>query len=194
MQSLPLFPLNLVLLPYEYLPLHIFEQRYKIMVKESIEKDLPFGIILSEGDGVYSKGCCVKVSEVYREYQNGEYDILVKGVERFKVFKTKLDGDTVIGEIEYIPLEKDINSVLVDKLQNSYLKILLNYGINTDLEVHMEKKISYEFLQSFQMPLSIKKDLISIDSENKRLNFINDIFTDILDKGIKPAENLIPEA
>ena len=56
MTSLPLFPLNLVLLPYELLPLHIFEPRYKKMVKDHIEENKPFGIILNEGDIVCKKG------------------------------------------------------------------------------------------------------------------------------------------
>ena len=53
--KLPLFPLELVLLPYEMLPLHIFEPRYKAMVKNAIEDDIPFGIILKEGKNIFSK-------------------------------------------------------------------------------------------------------------------------------------------
>ena len=99
MINLPLFPLNLVLLPYELLPLHIFEPRYKKMVKDHIEQDKPFGIILNEDNKVCTKGCRVKVQKVYKKYSNGEYDILVKGVEQFKVINTRIEGETVIGEI-----------------------------------------------------------------------------------------------
>ena len=60
MLNLPLFPLNLVLLPYENLPLHIFEPRYKQMVKNAIEENKPFGIILKQGEEVFYKGCEVK--------------------------------------------------------------------------------------------------------------------------------------
>ncbi len=63
MLKLPLFPLNLVLLPYENLPLHIFEPRYKQMVKNAIEEDKPFGIILKQGKEVFYKGCEVKVTK-----------------------------------------------------------------------------------------------------------------------------------
>ena len=101
MLVLPLFPLDLILLPYEYLPLHIFEPRYKKMIKNAIDNNAPFGIILSQGDGVFSKGVKVCVTEVFKEYNNGEYDILVKGQELFEVMGTEMDGDTVIGKIEY---------------------------------------------------------------------------------------------
>ena len=93
MTRLPLFPLNLVLLPFEYLPLHIFEPRYKTMIKSAIEEDRPFGIILSEGNGVFSKGVKVSVKKVFKEYENGEYDILVRGNEIFKVKNTKITGE-----------------------------------------------------------------------------------------------------
>ena len=89
MSKLPLFPLELVLLPYESLPLHIFEPRYKKMVKSSIEEDKPFGIILKQGKEVFYKGCRVKVTKVFKEYQNGEYDILLKGVKRFKIISKR---------------------------------------------------------------------------------------------------------
>ena len=112
MISLPLFPLNLVLLPFELLPLHIFEPRYKKMVRDHIEDDKPFGIILNENNVVCTKGCRVKVQKVYKKYSNGEYDILVKGVEQFQVFNTRIEGETVIGEIDYVPLNNDADEEL----------------------------------------------------------------------------------
>jgi len=66
MSRIPLFPLNLILLPFESLPLHIFEERYKKMVKNSIENNTPFGIILNEDNGLYSRGCKVKITKIYK--------------------------------------------------------------------------------------------------------------------------------
>jgi len=194
MLTIPLFPLNLIVLPFEYLPLHIFEPRYKAMIKSSIEQDAPFGIIFSQDDEIYSKGCRVKVTEVYKEYKTGEYDILVKGVERFKVFDTKKDGDTVMGDIEYIPIGQNNDDAFVGSLQDSYLKMLLKLGISTDLELHMRKRISYEFVQGFELPIPIKKKLISIDDENKRLHFINNIFENILKSNLKSKNSELPKA
>ena len=128
MLELPLFPLNLILLPYEYLPLHIFEPRYKKMIKNAIDNNAPFGIILSQGDGVFSKGVKVCVTEVFKEYNNGEYDILVKGQELFEVMGTEMDGDTVIGKIEYVPIEASSEDLHFQKFQDSYLKVLMKFG------------------------------------------------------------------
>ena len=125
MDNLPLFPLKLVLLPYEILPLHIFEPRYKQMVKNAVESNQPFGIVLKEEEGVYKKGCRVEVTKVLQKYPNGEYDIIVKGIERFKVLSTEKDGDMVFGRIEYIPISIETDLKLIDNVQDSYLKILL---------------------------------------------------------------------
>ena len=194
MSKLPLFPLNLVILPYEYLPLHIFEPRYKVMIKNSIEKDIPFGIIHGQEQDLYPNGCRVLVSKVYKKYKTGEYDVLVKGNERFQVIDTNLKGETVIGEVEYIPILKDNDTGGFDLLQDSYLQVLLKFGISSNLEMHIKKKISYEFLQGFQLPLQIKKELILMDSESKRLEYIHDIFNNLLNSKAKLNISKFPEA
>jgi len=190
MTRLPLFPLNLVLLPFELLPLHIFEPRYKKMVKDHIEQDKPFGIILNEDNVVCTKGCRVKVQKVYKKYSNGEYDILVKGVEQFKVINTSIEGETVIGEIDYVPLNSDGDEQLLKTIQELYLQVLIKVGISNSLEMHMGKKLSYEFLQGFELPLNMKKQLILMNSENKRLSLIKDVFVNILDSDIVQKKNM----
>ena len=190
MTRLPLFPLNLVLLPFELLPLHIFEPRYKKMVKDHIEQDKPFGIILNEDNIVCTKGCRVKVQKVYKKYSNGEYDILVKGVEQFKVINTRIEGETVIGEIDYVPINGDGDEQLRKTIQELYLQVLIKVGISNSLEMHMGKKLSYEFLQGFELPLNMKKQLILMNSENKRLSLIKDIFVNILDSDIVQKKNM----
>ena len=194
MDNLPLFPLKLVLLPYEILPLHIFEPRYKQMVKNAIESKQPFGIVLKEEEGVYKKGCRVEVTKVLQKYPNGEYDIIVKGIERFKVLSTEKDGEMVFGRIEYIPISIETDLKLIDNVQDSYLKILLRYGINSDMEMHMNKKISYEYVKSIQLPIILKKELINMEHETDRLAFIKNIFDNILKQPNKPENGNFPEA
>ena len=85
MKRLPLFPLQLVLLPYEHLPLHIFEPRYKKMIFNAINNQEPFGIVLQDSENIYNFGCEVDIIRVLNEYPSGEYDIIVKGTKRFKI-------------------------------------------------------------------------------------------------------------
>jgi len=180
MSRIPLFPLNLILLPFESLPLHIFEERYKKMVKNSIENNTPFGIILNEDNGLYSRGCKVKITKIYKKYENGEYDILVQGCERFDVLETDLDGDTVMGEVEFHEDNQHPDLSLINKIQDSYLKVLIRYGIDNNLNHYMNKEISYDFLSGIQLPIELKKALIDLDIELERLRFIHQIFKNIL--------------
>jgi len=56
--------------------------------------------------------------------------------------------------------------------------------------MHMGKKLSYEFLQGFELPLNMKKQLILMNSENKRLSLIKDIFVNIIDSDINQKKNM----
>ena len=164
------------------------------MIRNAIEDESPFGIILSEGEGVYSKGVRVEVNKVYKEYQNGEYDILVKGLDLFNVIETEVQGETVIGEIEYLPIQVKSDNSQFKEFQNLYLKILLKLGVDKDLNIHMEKQISYEFLQGMQLPISIKKELINLNEQTERLVFITNIFNEILQSDINIPSKDIPKA
>ena len=157
MINLPLFPLNLVLLPYELLPLHIFEPRYKKMVKDHIEQDKPFGIILNEDNIVCTKGCRVKVQKVYKKYSNGGYDILVKGVEQFKVINTRVEGETVIGEIDYVPINSDGDEQLRRTIQELYLQVLIKVGISKFQMKFRELKRKQRFRRVVKMAIQDAK-------------------------------------
>ena len=74
------------------------------------------------------------------------------------------------------------------------IRVLLRFGINTDIELHMDKQISYEFLQGIQLPITVKKDILDINKESDRLLFINGIFNNILKTDIQSDSGQRPEA
>lgn len=84
---LPLFPLQVVLLPGQRLPLHIFEERYKIMIGECIEDDVPFGVVLVGKGGIHKIGCVARVTEVFEKFPDSRMNILTLGEQRFEVFR-----------------------------------------------------------------------------------------------------------
>ena len=85
MIQIPLFPLGLVLLPGMSLPLHIFEERYKLMIAECLADDNPFGIVLFDGQNIRSVGCTARVVDVIKRYDDGRLDILTRGERRFVI-------------------------------------------------------------------------------------------------------------
>ena len=85
MEMIPLFPLGLVLLPGMPLQLHIFEERYKLMMSECLSGDKPFGIVQFDGKAIHSVGCMARITEVLHRYEDGRMDIMTLGGQRFFV-------------------------------------------------------------------------------------------------------------
>jgi Lon protease-like protein len=88
MNRIPLFPLGLVLLPGMSLPLHIFEERYKLMISECLAADTPFGLVFFDGRSIRSIGCMARVYRVLHRYEDGRMDILTRGEQRFFIHET----------------------------------------------------------------------------------------------------------
>ena len=94
MDELGLFPLGIVLLPTEHLPLHIFEERYKELIGECLEGEGEFGLVYADDDGLRDVGTRARVIEVLTEFEDGRLNILVEGGERFRL--TELTDGRVV--------------------------------------------------------------------------------------------------
>jgi Lon protease-like protein len=85
---LPIFPLDLVLLPSTPLPLHIFEDRYKEMIAECLENKQAFGVVRAKEDSsVAEMGCSAEILDVAKRYPDGRMDILTRGRERIEIMR-----------------------------------------------------------------------------------------------------------
>lgn len=82
---LPLFPLDVALLPHARLPLHIYEERYKEMIGECLEKESEFGVVLRRAEGILRAGCTASIVDVLKRYEDGRMDILTAGRRRFEI-------------------------------------------------------------------------------------------------------------
>ena len=181
MKNIPLFPLNIVALPKEKIPLHIFEPRYKRMIKNSINSGEPFGIVHQDQDGFKSIGCSVKIVNVIKEYPSGEFDIIVEGQQCFQIeTKAQEDDNLWIGTVSFLKDQHQINVDLLDTIRDQYLHIILKLGINEDMERHINKNNSFDFIEFVNLPNKIKQELLEEDDENKRLQIINRIFTAVM--------------
>ena len=181
MDNIPLFPLNIVAVPKERIPLHIFEPRYKQMIKDSIKTGDPFGIVLKDDKGVKNIGCSVKIIRVLKEHPTGEYDIIVQGLQCFRIKeKTQENNQLWIGKVTYLEDNESASADLLDKTRDQYLHILLKLGLNEDMERHMSKSRSFDFIEFINLPNKIKQQLIETNDENQRLEIINRIFTGVI--------------
>jgi Lon protease-like protein len=82
---IPLFPLDVVLLPEMPLPLHIFEPRYKTMIRRCLAEKIEFGMILAANQGIAAVGCTAEIVRKLRDYSDGRMDILTEGRAIFRL-------------------------------------------------------------------------------------------------------------
>jgi hypothetical protein len=98
---LPLFPLQVVLLPGAELPLHIFEDRYKEMMREVIRDRLEFGVVLANEKGIVNTGCTATVEQVLRQYPDGRMDLLTRGRRRFEIVRLNDERAFLRGSVDF---------------------------------------------------------------------------------------------
>jgi Lon protease-like protein len=103
---MPLFPLQAVLLPGSELPLHIFEDRYKEMIREVLRERVEFGVVLASEKGLLNTGCTATVDKLLREYPDGRMDILATGRRRFEILRLNEDRSFLRGAIEFFDDEE----------------------------------------------------------------------------------------
>lgn len=84
-QRIPIFPLDVVLFPGGSLPLHIFEPRYKMMIRRCLNMKMQFGVVLVQKQGMATVGCTAVILSVVKQYADGKMDILTRGKLAFQV-------------------------------------------------------------------------------------------------------------
>src|SRR5271154_2404929 len=101
-KRIPLFPLDVVLMPGSELPLHIFEPRYKVMIARCLDEKLEFGMILAANQALAGVGCTAEIVQKLRDYPDGRMDILTKGRAVFHLTDLLDEKDYYEGSVEYV--------------------------------------------------------------------------------------------
>lgn len=193
MIKIPLFPLNIVVLPFEEVPLHIFEPRYKKMIKESVENDTPFGIVLNNNGSIDNIGCSLNVTKIIKHYKTGEYDLIATGNKCFQVLDKVKKEDLWIGNIEYMDAPIIENDKILKLVQNKYIELLIKLGKDENFEIYLEREISFQFLIGITLPLDLKRNILLLENESERLLYINELFDKVLSQPIHKKKNDSPK-
>src|SRR5437763_7843893 len=105
---LPLFPLDLVLLPGVPVPLHIFEPRYKEMIKECLDQNQHFGIVRAKEEELAKIGCTAEILNVLKKYPDGRMNILAEGQKRFEILQVNQERTFLQAEVFYLEDDSDV--------------------------------------------------------------------------------------
>jgi Lon protease-like protein len=170
---LPLFPLDLVLLPGVPLPLHVFEPRYKEMIAECLDEKKPFGVVRASSNGVAEIGCTAEIVEVTKRYDDGRMDILTRGVERFEVLQVHEERTFLEAEFTVIEDEPGTpTSDLVQKAVHLHAEIVKLAGADAEGPEEGAEHLSFLLAGSLPLDLDFKQKLLTILSEPKRLQAV----------------------
>jgi Lon protease-like protein len=175
---LPIFPLELVLLPGVPLPLHIFEPRYKEMIAECLEQKKPFGVVRASSDGVADIGCTAEIMSVTKKYDDGRMDIVTRGVERFEVIEVNEDRSFLQAEIAMVHDEDDDDepgkpvSEMVTQAVRLHAEIAKLAGAEPSGPDEHAGNLSFLLAGSLPLDLDFKQSLLSTLSEAKRLEAV----------------------
>jgi Lon protease-like protein len=179
---LPLFPLDLVLLPGVPLPLHIFELRYKEMIKECLEKKSSFGIIRAKQEAFVNTGCTAEVINVLKTYPDGRMNILVEGQKRFEVLQVNQERSFLQAEVFYLEDETDPAAVSdIKKALALHGEIMELAGARAEeTESANASQLAYRLAGSLPFDPDFQQALLEMNSEAKRIQAIISFFQRIL--------------
>ena len=165
-----LFPLGLVLLPTEQIPLHIFEPRYRELIGECLDNDEPFGLVYADDDGVRRIGTLATVVEVTDRYEDGRLDIVVEGGDRFRLVDLTDGRSFHTGTIEPLAdVEDPPRGADVDRALAVFRRLVELTGAEVDVPAEVTGQPSFEIGSRFELAPELKLELLEETSERRRL-------------------------
>ncbi len=172
-RDFPLFPLELVALPSEIVPLHIFEERYRTMIGECLESEREFGIVCATADRVRPVGCAMEITQVIERLENGSLNILSRGTRPFRV----------IEEVHHLPYPAGVVEFLQDKPEEPheptrsaahqvYARLVQEATDKVLEDDELDPLTAYELAATVDFGLEAKQGLLDMRSENARLRLV----------------------
>ena len=171
---LPLFPIELVLYPGDRMPLHIFEDRYKEMIRDCLEGDRSFGVVLAQEGRLASVGCTARIQQVARRYGDGRMDIVVEGGPRFRIENVVEDQVYLQGGVTSLqesPAEPD--PMMRERLITQHMKLLELGGRMPSPVIYQDRsQISFLVAHNAGLSLEQQQEVLEMPDEDHRIGFL----------------------
>jgi Lon protease-like protein len=176
-RDFPLFPLGIVALPHELVPLHIFEERYRTMIAECLEGGTEFGIVWADDDGVRAVGCAMEITDVLERMDDGRMNILTRGTRPFRIVDERHDLAYPAGTVEFLTDKAESADPSTQTAAHEAYGALVVQA--TDSEPDPEElatMTAYEMAATVDFGLDAKQGLLDLRSENARLRLVTRLF------------------
>ena len=192
--SLPLFPLGLVLLPEEVVPLHIFEERYKLMIGECLDREEEFGIIWMSDDGLKDVGCTARVTQLLERMDDGRMNVLVQGAEPFRLLRRIEDLPYPAGDVELLEdAERESEEAASAGARERYADLVERVTDARPTDQDLEQLDAYGMAATLDFALDAKQGLLELRSEQRRLERLRALFGSTLER-LEHAERVAEKA
>ena len=176
MGELGLFPLGIVLVPTERIPLHIFELRYQELIGECLERDDEFGLVFADDDGMREIGTRASVVDVLDRFDDGRLNIAVEGRDRFRIV-TETEGHSFLtAEVEPVSDEEVVSDQTArERALERFRK--LGRVVETDVDEPDADAglLSFELAARVDFGPERKQELLELRSEPERLRIVSDL-------------------
>jgi ATP-dependent Lon protease len=174
-----LFPLGIVLLPTERVPLHIFEPRYQELVGECIESDDEFGMLYADENGVREVGTLARVAEILERFDDGRLNIVVEGGLRFRVRELTRGRSFMTGDTEPLEdTEEAVDAETSTRAAGAFRALAALAGAETEDPDESSPQLSFELAAQVELPPDSKQQLLELRSEPERLVLVAELLDD----------------
>jgi Lon protease-like protein len=192
-ERFPLFPLGMVLLPGELVPLHIFEERYKLMIGECLDEDREFGIIWLSDDGLKEVGCSARIERVLERFDDGRLNILVEGTDPFRLDRRIEDLPYPAGDIELLADDEETDEATLERARSRYADLVEEVTDTRPEPDALAGLGAYGMAATLEVAPAAKQSLLELRSEQGRLEQLEALFAEALER-IKMAERAAERA
>jgi len=176
-RDFPLFPLGLVALPSEMIPLHIFEERYKTMIGRCRTEPSEFGIVWLAEDGLRPIGCACEVAEVLEELEDGRINLVARGTRPFRIEARQEELPYPAGVVEFLgDRDEDLDLDAAGAARAAYAELVLSATDRTPDAADLAAMTAYEMAATVDFGLDAKQGLLDLRSETARLKLVTRLF------------------
>ena len=187
MTELGLFPLPLVLLPTERIPLHIFEERYRELIGECLDSGEDFGLVYADGDGVREVGTRARVTEVLARLPDGKLDVLVEGGNRFRLLELTTGRSFHTGVVAPVEDADDpADREAVERALGLFDRLRELTRSDVDVPDADASQLSYVLAARVEFAPDDKLELLNDLSERSRLTRL----CDLLENAVETAQRV----
>jgi Lon protease-like protein len=176
-RDFPLFPLRIVALPHELVPLHIFEERYRTMIGECLEHRTEFGIVWAADEGLRAVGCAMEITEVLERMEDGRMNILTRGTRPFRIVVEQHDLAYPAGTVEFLTDKPErADAKTRDAAHQAYGELVAQATDHEPEPGELEPLTAYQMAATVDFGLEAKQGLLDLRSENARLRLVERLF------------------